>query len=46
MVLGTKSDDEHEWAYRFATLTVVGENVAFTPTMVPIERRLTRGEIV
>jgi len=46
MVLGTKSGDEHEWAYRFATLTVVGENVAFTPAMVPVEKRMTRGEIV
>jgi hypothetical protein len=46
MVLGTKSGDEHEWAYRFATLTVVGENVAFTPAMVPVEKRLTRSEIV
>ena len=45
MVLGTKSGDKHEWAYRFATLTVVGENVAFTPAMVPLEQGLTRGEI-
>lgn len=46
MVLGTKSGDEHEWAYRFATLTVVGENVAFTPAMVPVEKGMTRGELV
>jgi hypothetical protein len=46
MVLGTKSGDEHELAYRFATLTVVGENVAFTPAMVPVGQGLTRGEIV
>ena len=46
MVMGTKSGDEHEWAYRFATLTVVGENVAFTPAMMPVERGMTRGEIV
>lgn len=46
MVLGTKSGDEHEWAYRFATLTVVGENVAFTPALVPVEKGMTRGEIV
>lgn len=46
MVLGTKSGDEHEWAYRFATLTVVGEKIAFTPAMVPVEEGMTRGEIV
>ena len=34
------------WAYRFATLTVVGENVAFTPAIVPVEKGMTRGEIV
>jgi hypothetical protein len=46
MVLGTKSGDEHEWAYRFATLTVVGENVAFTPAMAPVEKGMNRDEIV
>lgn len=46
MVLGTKSGDEHKWAYRFATLTVVGDSVAFTPAMVPVEKGMTRGEIV
>lgn len=46
MVLGTKSGNDHKWVYRFATLTVVGENVAFTPAMMPVEKEMGRGEIV
>jgi hypothetical protein len=46
MVMGAPGTKEYEWCYKFATLTVVGENVKFTLAMRPVQKGDKIGEIV
>lgn len=46
MVMGAPPSKAYDWCYKFATLTVVGENVKFTLAMRPVEKGDRIGEIV
>jgi len=46
MVQGTPDSKAYDWCYKFATLTVVGENIKFTLAMRPVEKGELVGEIV
>ena len=46
MVMGAPRTKSYDWCYKFATLTVVGENVKFTLAMRPVKKGDTIGEIV
>jgi len=46
MVMGAPSTKEYEWCYKFATLTVVGENVKFTLAMRPVQKGDLVGGVV
>jgi hypothetical protein len=46
MVMGAPSTKSYEWCYKFATLTVVGENVRFTLAMRPVQKGDLVGEVV
>ena len=46
MIMGTPDSKAYDWCYKFATATVVGENVKFTLAMRPVQKGETIGEIV
>jgi hypothetical protein len=46
MVMGAPRTKEYDWCYKFATLTVVGENVKFTLAMRPVKKGDRIGHIV
>lgn len=46
MVMGAPGTKSYGWCYKFATLTVVGENVKFTLAMRPVQKGDLVGEIV
>ena len=46
MVMGAPRTKAYEWCYKFATLTVVGENVKFTLAIRPVEKGNLVGEVV
>jgi len=46
MVMGAPGTKSYGWCYKFATLTVVGENVKFTLAMQPVQKGDLVGEIV
>jgi hypothetical protein len=46
MVMGAPSTKSYEWCYKFATLTVVGDNVKFTLAMRPVQKGDLVGEVV
>lgn len=46
MVMGAPATKEYEWCYKFATLTVVGENVKFTLAMRTVQKGDLVGEVV
>ena len=46
MVMGAPRTKAYEWCYKFATLTVVGENVKFTLAMRPVQKGDLVGEVV
>jgi len=46
MIMGAPATKESEWCYKFATLTVVGENVKFTLAMRAVQKGNTMGEVV
>jgi len=46
MVQGTPNSKAYDWCYKFATLTVVGENVKFTLAMRPVAKGERVGEVV
>lgn len=46
MVQGAPSTKAYDWCYKFATLTVVGENVKFTLAMRPVQKGDMVGEVV
>jgi hypothetical protein len=46
MVMGTPDSKSYDWCYKFATLTVVGENIKFTLAMRPVEKVERVGEVV
>ena len=46
MVMGAPRTKAYDWCYKFATLTVVGENVKFTLAMCPVQKGDRIGEIV
>jgi len=46
MVMGAPNTKEYEWCYKFATLTVVGENVKFTLATRPVQKGDLVGEVV
>lgn len=46
MVMGAPRTKAYDWCYKFATLTVVGENVKFTLAMRPVEKGDRIGVIV
>ena len=46
MVMGAPGTKAYDWCHKFATLTVVGQNVKFTLSMRPVQKGDTIGEIV
>lgn len=46
MIMGAPDTKAYDWCYKFATLTVVGENVKFTLAMQPVQKGDTVGEVV
>jgi len=46
MVIGAPGPKSYEWCYKFATLTVVGENIKFTLAMRPVQKGDLVGEVV
>ncbi len=46
MVIGAPPNKEYEWCYKFATLTVVGEQVKFTLAMRPVQKGYHVWEVV
>lgn len=46
MVMGAPRTKAYDWCYKFATLTVVGENVKFTLAMRPVQKGELVGTIV
>jgi hypothetical protein len=46
MVMGAPGTKSYYWCYKFATLTVVGENVKFTLAMRLVQKGDLVGEIV
>jgi hypothetical protein len=46
MVMGAPGTKSYDWCYKFATLTVVGENVKFTLAVRPVQKGDLVGEIV
>lgn len=46
MIMGAPRTKAYDWCYKFATLTVVGENVKFTLAMRPVQKGDLVGEVV
>ena len=46
MVMGAPKNKAYGWCYKFATLTVVGENVKFTLAMTPVRAGYHVGRVV
>jgi hypothetical protein len=46
MIQGAPPTKSYEWCYKFATLTVVGENIKFTLAMRPVKKGTLMGEVV
>jgi len=46
MVMGAPGTKAYDWCFKFATLTVVGENVKFTLAMRPVQKGDLVGEVV
>jgi hypothetical protein len=46
MVMGAPSTKSYDWCYKFATLTVVGENVKFTLAIHPKKKGERIGHVV
>jgi hypothetical protein len=46
MVMGAPPTKSYDWCFKFATLTVVGDNVKFTLAMTPVRRGYLVGEVI